>query len=317
MADFSGKTAQVPATHPAEGPWWPSRWGKADQLGALNLLGAEQVRAATALIRQGAIIDMGFPFESGQPDFHHRDFKLASAGGPSGGPVGAGRYVYNDEIIAGNFTGMSTHFNALVHVGQQLGRDGDSNSIHYYNGYSQADIGSAWGFRKLGAEKIPPVFTTGLLIDVAGYKGRALEPGEVITRADMLAALEKQGLSEAHIRKGSALFWRTGRGAFYMEDRARYIAGAPGITPETAEWLCSKEIVIAGADSVAMEPVPPVSDHISAVHATFLCRHGVYLIVNINSEGLAARGIWEFAFSATPIPFVGAQGSPTRPFAII
>lgn len=308
---------EVAAQHASEGPWWPSRWGAEDQKGALNLLRPEHAIEAASLIRTGEVLEMGFPFESGQPDFHNRNFILASAGGPSGGPVGTGKYMYNDEVIAGQFTGMSTHFNALVHVGQHLGRVGDNNTLHYYNGFTHADIGGAWGFRKLGVENVDPIFTHGLLIDLAGLHGRALEPGELVRREDLLAALERQGLDETAIRPGGAVFWRTGRGARYFEDRKSYSSGAAGIEPETAEWLADKDIVVVGSDSVALEPVPPVSSDLSAVHAMFLCRKGVYIIVNINLEAVSARSAWRFAFSCTPIPFVGAQGSPARPFAII
>ena len=65
------------------------------------------------------------------------------------------------------------------------------------------------------------------------------------------------------------------------------------------------------------EPVPPIDDSMSEVHATFLCRNGVYIIVNVNLSGLAERKAWRFALCCTPIPFVGAQGSPARPFAVL
>jgi kynurenine formamidase len=305
------------ATHAAEGPWWPSRWGSADVRGALNHLGPEQVRAAAALIRRGEVIDLGFPFKSGLPDFHHRDFVLTSAGAPSGGPVGAERFVYNDEMIAGRFTGMSTHFNALVHVGKQLGARGDLRAIHYYNGFTHADIGGPWGFRRLGIEGVGPVFAPGILIDVSAHRGRALARGEVITRDDLLGALARQGMSAADITPGSVVFWRTGNDQRFLTDPAAYVAGAAGILPDTAEWLADLGAVIVGADAVAMEPIPPVNDRLAEVHATFLCYRGVYIIVNVNLQGLAERQAWRFAFSCAPIPFVGAQGSPARPCAIL
>tara|TARA_A100001037_G_scaffold116991_1_gene106410 strand:- start:2741 stop:3682 length:942 start_codon:yes stop_codon:yes gene_type:complete len=303
--------------HPESGPWWPSPWGAEDEKGALNLLGQQQVLAAASSIKTGEIVDLGFPFRAGYPDFHDRDFVLASAGGPSGGPVGSGRFMYNDEVIAGQFTGMSTHFNALVHVGQQLGDDGDNRTLHYYNGFTQADIGSAWGFRRLGIEGVGPVFMPAILADISGYRGRALDNSEVITVDDIRGALESQGMDEADMQSGSAFFWRTGNDHLWFSDPENYVSGAAGITPETAQWIADKGIVVVGADAVAMEPVPPIDDSMSEVHATFLCRNGVYIIVNVNLSGLAERKAWRFALCCTPIPFVGAQGSPARPFAVL
>jgi kynurenine formamidase len=304
------------SNHPPSGPWWPSRWGGDDERGALNLLGPKQVLAAASHIRRGDVIDMAFPFKQKYPDFHRRDFILASAGGPAIGPVGVGRYMANDEVISGQFTGMSTHFNALVHVGQQLGENGDANSLHYYNGFSQADIATGWGFQRLGIENVTPVFTNGVLVDISAFKGRVLKPGEVITRDDIEQALKRQGMSVDDILPGSAFFWRTGRDDLYFDDPESFVRGAAGIEPETAQWIAERDVVLVGADCVAMEPFPPVSDRLTEVHATFLCYKGIYIIVNVNLRELAARQAWQFAFSATPIPFVGAQGSPSRPFAI-
>ena len=47
------------ASHPAQGPWWPSQWGPADERGALNHLGPRQVLAAASLIRKGEVINDG------------------------------------------------------------------------------------------------------------------------------------------------------------------------------------------------------------------------------------------------------------------
>jgi kynurenine formamidase len=309
--------SEPPTNHPATGPWWPSEWGAKDERGALNRLGGEQALAAAACVRSGEVVDMGFPFRAGHPDFHNRDFKLASAGAPSGGPVGAGRFMYNDELIAGCITGMSTHLSGLAHIGQQLGDIGDNRTVHYYNGFSHADIGSAWGFRKLGMEGVGPIFTPGIMVDIAAYRGRPLAVGEVITTADILGALDRQGMSEKDIKPGSAFFWRCGNDRLWFSDPERYIAGTAGLRPDTADWLADLGVVIVGADGVSMEPVPPADDRLAEVHATFLCRRGVYVIVNTNLLGLAEREAWRFAFCCTPIPLVGAQASPARPFAIL
>lgn len=305
------------ASHPATGPWWPSPWGPDDQRGAMNRVTAMTVMRAAGWIKRGEVLDLGFPFRSKYPDFHHRDYVLATAGGPSGGPMGASNIVYNDDVISGQFTGMSTHFNALVHCGQQLGEHGDARTIHYYNGYSHAEIAGPWGFKKLGMENVPPVFITATVVDLAAYRGAPLEPGEIYGIEDIRGALGKQGLSEGDIGAGEALFCRVGNDHLYFSDPERYVAGAPGMTPETAEWLASLEVAVVGADAIALEPVPPVSDRLGEVHATFLCRNGIHCLININLEPLTQRGIWQAAFGCGPVAFTGAQGSPARPFAIV
>ena len=69
----------------------------------------------------------------GRPDFHNRVFTLISAGGPSGGPVGTHRYMFNEEWISGEITGMSTQFDALSHIGRQLGKNGDNNTSIFFD----------------------------------------------------------------------------------------------------------------------------------------------------------------------------------------
>ena len=68
--------------------------------------------------------------------------------------------------------------------------------MRYYNGHSHAEIGTGRGFRKLGVEHVVPIFTRGILIDIAGYKGRMLECTEEVTIADLQAALKRQGMDE-------------------------------------------------------------------------------------------------------------------------
>jgi kynurenine formamidase len=302
---------------PEKGPWWPSPWGADDQLGALNHLGPQTVLAAASHIRTGEIIDLALPFRSRYPDYHSRDYILTSAGAPAIGPVGDGRWVANDETISGQFTGMSTHFNALIHVGQQLGEDGNTNTIHYYNGFTQAEIGSPWGFKKLGIENVKPILTSGILIDLAASLGGRPADGYVFTVDDFCNALARQDMSEQDIQRGDAVFWTVGNADRWFTNPQAYINGTPGFGIEVAAWLASKEVSIVGMDSFTAEPFPRNKNDVCDVHGEFLCHQGIYMIINLNLSELAKRGVYRFALSCTPIPFVGAQGSPVRPFAII
>jgi kynurenine formamidase len=302
--------------HPISGPWWPSRWGADDELGAANLLSQDTVLAALNVVKKGEVADLAHPFEMGQPDFHNRVFTLISAGGPSGGPVGKHRYMYNEEWISGEITGMATQFDALSHIGRQLGKNGDNNTVHYYNGFSHSEIGTRNGFKKLGVEKVPPIFTRGILIDLAAHQGSMVSGGEVITIEHLKAALEHQGMSEADIQPGSVVVWRQGRDQLWYDDPEAYSKSTAGLDKETADWLASKDVVAVGSDSVAMEPIPPVNDRLAEIHATFLMENGIYMFENLDLRKLSEAQAYEFAFSFAPIPFVGAQGSPARPFAL-
>ena len=315
-SDAVDLTPAPAAERPATGPWWPSRWGADDELGAANLLDNKTVLAAISLIKQGAVADLAHPFQMGRPDFHNRVYTLVSAGGPSGGPVGAHRYMFNEEWISGEITGMATQFDALSHIGRQLGETGDNNTVHYYNGFTHSEIGTRGGFRKLGVEKVPPIFTRGILIDLAAQRGATVDRDNVITIEDLQAALKQQGMTEASIQPSSVVVLRHGRDQLWYDDPEAYNQSTPGLDKTAADWLASKDIVAIGVDSFAMEPLPPVNDRLAEIHATFLMEHGIYMFENLDLRQLSEARAYEFAFAFGAIPFVGAQGSPARPFAL-
>ena len=40
--------------------------------------------------------------------------------------------------------------------------------MRFYNGFTGSEIGNAYGLKKLGIEKIKPLFTRGHLVDMPG-----------------------------------------------------------------------------------------------------------------------------------------------------
>ena len=111
-----------------------------------------------------------------------------------------------------------------------LGEPGDTDELRYYNGLSHTEIGDGHGFKKLGVENVIPIFTRGVLIDVAASKGRMYDRGEEVTLGDIRGALEKQGLSEVDIRAGDALFYHTGWCSLWKVDNDRFLSGTPDLT---------------------------------------------------------------------------------------
>jgi len=301
--------------------WWPSRWGAEDQLGAANHLDPAKVMAAVALIREGRVFDMTRVYEEDMPLFDltpgHRKFTLSIPGAPSWGPLGENKLFWNEEYIAGHLGQDGTQFDALAHMGTQLGADGDLRRMRYYNGYSHADIGTGRGFTKLGIERVPPIFTRGILIDVAAYKGRMYERGEEVTLADIRGALARQGISEDAIRPGDALFYHTGWGRLWKVDNAKFNSGTPGLSPAAGDWAVAKDVLLVGSDNWAVEAIPSPDERVFAPnHQKFLVENGIYIMENLDFGPLIEAGVYEFAFVFGPLPLKGATGSPGRPFAI-
>src|SRR5258706_266973 len=96
---------------------------------------------------------------------------------------------------------------------------------------------------------------TGVMIDVAGYKGvDMLGDTYEITVADLEGALKKQNLT---LQSGDAVIIHTGWGKLWDKDNARYTKSNPGIGVPAAQWLIAKEPMLLGSDNTPVEVSDP------------------------------------------------------------
>jgi kynurenine formamidase len=288
----------------AQDSWYPSRWGAQDQRGAANRITAAKVLEAKNLITRGQTYQLGRVYESGMPIFGTRHYSLRIP--KMFGPNGTNQMYYHDEVISGELGQIGTQFDGLGHVGI-----GD----RFYNGNREVEFAKAEGLQKLGIENVGALVTRGVLIDVAAYKGQAMLPGGYeITRADVEGALKRQNTT---IRSGDAVLFHTGWGALWMKDNARFNEKAPGIGVAAAQYLVSREIVLAASDTWAVEVVPnPNASLAFPVHQLLIPRNGIYIFENLATEVLARDNAYEFAFIFAPLRLKGATGSPGNPLAI-
>lgn len=314
LAPISGAQAQIPAAE----RWWPSRWGPLDEAGASNWITPEKVLDAAKWIRDGKVYKIGRTYEAGMPLFGVRAFAMRIPGGPTGGPFGANKLVYNDEYLATEVGQVGTQFDGLGHIGIQLGRDGDKNEIRYYNGFTEQEVGSAYGLKKLGVEKLKPIFTRGHLVDVAaGVTGGMMDAGQEISLAMVRQALGRQNMREEDIKPGDAIFFNTGWGKLWMQNNDRYNAGEPGIGMEVARWVIQKELCLTGGDCWAVEAVPnPDASLAFPVHGELITKHGILNHENLTFDDLIAERKYQFVYCFTPAPIKGATGSMGCPIAI-
>src|SRR2546430_2509289 len=188
LAPIAAAQAQPATPKLSEQKWWPSKWGATDELGASNHMTPQKVLDAAKWIRDGKVYKLGRVYEQGMPLFGARAFTLRIPGSPTGGPFGENKLVYHDEFLAAEIGQTGTQFDALGHIGIQLGKDGDKNDMRFYNGFTATDISDAYGLKKLGPEKLNPLFTRGHLVDLAGLKGAMMDAGQEISLADVRAA---------------------------------------------------------------------------------------------------------------------------------
>lgn len=317
-----GKYATAPlvgAAHaqPAQRPWWPSRWGAQDEAGASNWITPQKVLEAAGQIKDGRIYRIGRDYVSDMPKFGPRAFTLRIPGAPTGGPFGANKLIYNDEFLATEIGQTGTQFDGLGHIGIQTGRDGDKNEMRFYNGLTQQEIGDANGLKRLGIEKVKPFFTRGHLIDVQAARGAMWDAGQEVKLADVRAALSRQGMNEADIRQGDAVFFNTGWGSLWMKNNDRYGSGQPGPGLEVAAWLIEKGVCVVGADNWGVEVVPNPDKNLAfPVHGELITKNGIFIHENLVFDELIADRKYRFVYVFAPAPIKGATGSNGSPIAI-
>jgi kynurenine formamidase len=322
----AGGATQLAAAGPAPGatqlaqaqaPWWPSRWGPEDEAGASNWITPEKVRDSAKWIRDGKIYRIGRVYETGMPLFGARAFAVRIPGGPTGGPFGENKLVYNDEFLATEIGQVGTQFDGLGHIGTQMGKDGDASEHRFYNGFTGRQVYGAYGLAKLGIEKLKPYFTRAHLVDVQGLTGQMWDKGQEIRPSHVLDALKKQKMDEKDIKPGDAVFFNTGWSSLWMKNNDRFNSGEPGIGVEVARWLVDKQVSVTGSDTWATEVVPNPNEKLAFVcHQILITQAGVANHENLFFEELIKDGKYRFVYVFAPTPIKGATGSAGCPIAI-
>lgn len=300
-----------------QGPWWPHPiWGKDDRAGSSNWITPEKILQALSLARTGRVYELGQVYEAGMPLFGPRTYTLTIPV-PDGQALGANKLVYNDEMITGELGQVGTQFDGPGHIGSRIRMADGSERDIYYNGVPWEEAQGRYGLREIGVEQIKPIITRGVLIDVAGYKQvPVLPPTYEVTLADVRGALARQGMSDATIQPGDAIFFGYGWAANWRNP-AVYGASQPGIGMEVARWIVDRKPSMVGSDSPGLEVTPNPDPRLAyPVHQELIPRNGIWNLENLHFEELLAEGAYEFLFVFTPLRFKGATGSPGRPIAI-
>jgi kynurenine formamidase len=296
--------------------WWPSRYGSDDEAGALNEITPQTVLEAVQLVRQGRIFDLAHVLDAEVPAFPGRTFRQylttnaqhVNRRRPDAGPEGWGRNNVNwvvEQVTATQQ--MGTHIDGLNHL--QVGE-------RTYNGYRLSDIAEEHGTNKLGIDTLPQVVTRGLLVDVAAARGvDRLDPGDVVTPADVEASLAANGL---RVRPGDAVLIHTGWGSLWGVDNDRYSAGEPGPGMALAGWLADHRVALTGCDTWSYGPVPPEDPaEPFVVPQTLNTHHGVVVVENLHLAEAAREHLDEFLLVISHAKLRGATGAWIAPLAIV
>jgi len=163
------------------------RWGAADETGALNLIGESQVRSAGSLIREGRVLSLGQALGPGTPAPPHRSsplrFMTRDGGDYAAGARRPDGFQFAEEVLIFS-PHIGTHIDSLAHAwyGDQI-----------YNGFPSSSIRSTTGAQRCGAEKLRPIATRGVLLDLAAQSSGVVEEGRVFSVDDLVRAAETAG----------------------------------------------------------------------------------------------------------------------------
>jgi kynurenine formamidase len=286
--------------------WTKSKWGPNDEIGAANYMTPELVLKAASLIKTGKTYALGIPVDSKTPAYPPRTFKLTVVQpGQAGSPgLGPNKATYNDDIID-TWVGIGSQIDGLGHLGVE----------HvYYNGNKLADFADPTGLKKLGIEKIPPIVTRGVLLDMAAYYNNDIvKEGTAFNVKEIEEVAKKQGVD---IRRGDVVIFHTGWLGLIGKDDKRYNAGEPGLGVEGAKYLTGKGVVAVGADTWAVETIPFESKNLFEVHQILLAMNGTYILENMDTAALAADKAYEFLFVLGQPRWRGGVQSMINPVAI-
>lgn len=294
-----------------------SPWGPDDERGRLNLMTDESRAAILSRVAGGKVYDLAVEYYIGMPswqaagDPHYQIWMTHTPRGTvNDDPMGVGRAKNDHVSYTGSAVSMyshtGTHIDALNHfgVGGQI-----------WNQFKADEHLGDRGWKKNGAETIPPLVARGVLIDVAAAKGvDVLENGYKITRADLQSALKRQGTSLA---KGDVVLIRTGRMSSYNNASA-FMNDPPGMGLDAARFLVEDSgAMVVGADNLSFEAFPSEdSSNYIPLHTYLLAQHGVPIMELVYLDDIARDRIYEFAFIGGSLKFRGADAAPLRPVAL-
>ena len=291
----------------AEGNWYPSKYGANDTLGAMNELSEKKTKLAAQLVKTGKTYALGVETGPTSPAYPPRSYSMTilQLDDGMGTPMGSNKATGNDDLMH-IWMGIGSQIDGLGHMGV---------NHQYYNGHMASDFVTPSGLTKLSIDRLPPVATRGVLLDIAKLmKTDILPAGTAFNRKEIDAAAKAAGIT---IEAGDIVLFHTGWLNVMDTDPQAFMASAPGLGLEGARYLASLGVVAIGADTWALEVLPSEdATMLFPVHPELLAKNGVYILENMDTRALAADNASEFLFVLGTPRFVGAVQAVINPVAV-
>lgn len=307
--------AQAPAAHPlvtpAEYERWQTdltnwgRWGKDDEMGALNLITPAKRRQAASLVKDGVTVSLASNAALN---------KAADVPCPAEwSMVTASQTGASDRIAYPCIHGAgATHIDSFAHI---------FFNGKMWNGYPvDANVTRERGaIRGSVLNMKQGIVTRAVLYDIPRLKGVPyLEPGTRIYVEDLEAWEKRTG---ARVGAGDALLLRWGRwargatlGPWNTDE------GSAGLDNRVLPWLKSRDVALIAWETPGYVPQPQGDLPRLSLHNFALTHLGIMLIDRSDLETIskeaAAKDRYEFMLTIGPLPIPNGTGSPVNPIVI-
>ena len=282
------------------------RWGKDDEIGAVNLITAEKRVRAARLVQSGRALSLSrdYPKTPGPGNANPAQHWMRTFPFPGGGGAAVDYYAiaYHSPV--------ATHIDALCHVWDQDGmwNGRDPSKEITFDGAKFGSI-DRWSHG---------ITTRGVLLDIPKYRGEPFVTWERPVHGwELEEVLSAQSLT---LEPGDAVCVYTGREQWQTAN-----ADAPyGTRPERPGFHASCLPFLRDHDVSAllwdmMDYQPLGYDVPFTVHGAIFA-YGIALVDNALLEPLAdacqQEGRYEFLLTLAPLKVAGGTGSPINPIAL-
>ncbi|MSO54511.1 MAG: cyclase family protein [Rhodospirillales bacterium] len=328
-----------------------SNWGDFgpdDQIGRLNLVTPDCVKAAVAEVRVGKTFCLSLPL-----DFPGGNYHGLNRHAPKLEPMRRRDIdVYNyrrDETHTDVFSDdrvimpcqASTQWDSLAHVGSAFDADGDGKAeLVYYNGYRAGEHVVGWedggpegrrfvGAKALGIENMARacVQGRGVMIDLFHHFGRARR---IVGYDDVMKVMDADAVT---VEPGDMVCIHTGQADALLalnrnpdtETLEHAFCHLDGLDKRLLRWIDESRLSVLVADNFAIEAVPGHHDNaphaLEPLHELCIFKLGINLgelwYLGELSEWLRAHKRSRFLLTAPPLRLPGAVGSPVTPIATV
>ena len=185
------------------------KWGPADEIGTLNYTSAEDIVAATRLVKKGKVISLALNFDHTGPQGAKSKYPAMGRTNPIHTMLRTGTDAYSGVLDKRGIRAADDMVTMPLQCGTQWDGLGHVFYENYmWNGYDCREVTSA-GAQKCGIEKTKnKMVGRGVLLDVARAKGvESLDDGYGITNEDLYGTAKKQNVA---LKRGDYVIVRTG-----------------------------------------------------------------------------------------------------------